>query len=466
MRWLLDDPVMLLGRAVGGPASSVPVDPDPPSGPLRPLTPSLPWGIALEGHSSLQPVSTGGVLAAAIGGPVLSAGDRQSSQEAWEMNGPARTADYDMLIVSESDSYTVLYEGLADPASSYGINNLQHLYWLGLEAKDRVAEFVLFNSPSARSNNVDATNRQRMAYYRQWLAMHLDMDVWILDGSLYVQELRDRGLTDDQIFADQVHLREGDVRMGAAWQAVAFVTGALPAGATGLYADAALASVQRHWWSGLGGADHESGLSIADPLPDPAPRPGSDPDPDPQPEPVDGILWTAGSYHGPELTGNQPVISGSVMTFDGSGLTADFVSSGFYACMAIRPGDLVADGYLLFLNPNPSDTYADPFHGLKVSQGHGAFIAERWPDPGEAAAQAYDGPDWVVVEGWVHGTRIGGPAGDNTVATSAPETPAISLMAFGRPIECSYLRIERDMPDETARAIWRVAAAATMPETP
>lgn len=36
-----------------------------------------------------------------------------------------------------------------------------------------------------------------------------------------------------------------------------------------IFADSALASVQRHWWSGLGGSELEQGLTIADPLPEP-----------------------------------------------------------------------------------------------------------------------------------------------------------------------------------------------------
>lgn len=449
-------PPVLIRSAQGGP------DPEPdPAGPLRIPTPRLTRGIVLGGHSSLQPLNYDGILAAAVG-PVMTAGDRQSSQDVWNGYGPSRTADYDLLILSETDGDN--YQGLADPATAQGRTNLQHLYWLGLEAKDRGAELALFNSPAARSNPVDESNRQRMNYYRQWLEAHLDMSVWIVPGELYVQELRDRELTDAEIFRDNVHLADGAVSRGAAYQAVAFVTGELPTGIPSgdqLYAEAALASVQRHWWSGLGGAEFEQGMTIADPLPDPLPRSG-------EPEPVDGILWTAQGYQGPELTGNQPVIADGVMTFDGTGLHGPFVSRGFYACMSIRSGDLAGAGVLLFVNPDPANVYADPFHALKLSEGHGNYMVERWPDPGEVAFRSYDGAGWTVVEGWVSGTLVGGFDGAEDAGgvadSDAPETPSIMILSYGRPIEVAYLRVAKTMPTTEQRSAYRSEAQATIPQ--
>lgn len=307
-----------------------------------------------------------------------------------------------------------------------------------------------------------------MNYYRQWLQAHLDMPVWVVPGGLYVEELRGRGLTDDQIFSDSVHLRDGAVSRGAAYQAAAFVTGAFPAGiASGdqLYADAALSSIRRYWWSGLGGSEFGQSLDIADPLPAPRPRPGEVIEP--EPEPADGILWTAQGYQGPALTGNQPAINGNVMTFDGSVLLGDYTTAGFYTCMAIRTGSPSADGYLVLVSPDATDIWADPLHAVRSNPAAGIFGVERYPAPGEMTIRPHT-PDWVVLEMWVIGAGMGGFDGEadvvNTLDSSAPVTPQIALFGIGQPLECSFLRITKEMPGVEQRAAYRAAAEATIPQ--
>ena len=408
----------------------------------------------LGGHSSLQVVNHNGILGAV--GPVMSDGDKQSSQEVWESNGPARTADYDMLIVSESDSYSTLYEGVAAPDTPEGRNNLQHLYWLGLEVRDRGAEFVLFNSPSATSNNVDAQNRARMNYYRQWLEAHLDMPVWVVPGELYVQSLRDRGLSNGDIFSDAVHLRPGPVSEGAAYQAVAFVAGALPAGATGIHAEAALASVQRYWWSGLGGADYEAGLEIADPLPDPDPRPGTGPV---DPDPIGEIVWTTEGLASPvQPIGPAPAISGSVMTFSAQ-VSFALPNNGYYAVFRVRVPPIPGDWALIFANPDPADIFSDPFTSLS-GQGQSLRV-DRWPEGVEQSVGNIANNEWITVETWSIGAEMGARIGadaEDVVATglSVPFGPASHLTLFwhqaAASMDVTRLVVRLTMPTEQERA--------------
>lgn len=433
-----------------GPGGEAP-GPDP-TGPIRAKTPTLARGIVLAGHSSLTPSNDSGILADAVGPVVVDFG--QSSQEVWDNLGAARTGEYDLLIASETDSTaTEYYTGLAHPDSTQGRANLQHLYWLGLEAHDRGAELALFNSPSSRFNDVDATNRQRINYYRAWLEDHLAIPVWIVPGALYIEELRQRGLTDDDIFEDQVHLRGGAVSAGAAYQAVAVVTGALPDGIPpghATVAAAALASAQRHWWAGLGGSEFRAGLDIPDPLPAPLPRPGP-------PAPSADILWTAGGYTGPALTGAQPVIADGVMTFDGSGLTGDFAAAGFYACFTLRVDQAVEDVHALhYLNPAPGDPFVDPYAGLRFQ--YMTLLVERYPEGIEHGIGAIAQDDWTVVEVWVIADQVTAAAGPQ------PETSGITLFAQGFEADATYLAIRRSMPSGAERSAMRAAALASIPE--
>ena len=437
-------------------------------GPIRPKTPALPRGIVLGGHSSLQVVNHNGILGAV--GPVMSDGDRQSSQEAWESNGPARTADYDMLIVSESDSYSTLYEGVAAPDTPEGRNNLQHLYWLGLEAKDRGAEFVLFNSPSSQYHDVDAQNRARMNYYRQWLETHLDMPIWLIPGELYVQELRDRGLTNSDIFQDAVHLRPGPVSEGAAYQAVAFVTGALPAGATGIHAEAALASVQRYWWSGLGGSDYEAGLDIEDPLPSPDPRPGTGPV---DPDPIGDIVWTPEGLVSPvQPIGAQPTTVDGNLRFSrpltGHSPSFPMTNSGYYAIFRMRVSGTAGLGAIIYANPDPSDLFADPFTAFGAASGP-AMKVERWPEGIEHQVGTLPVGEWVTVETWSIGAQMGARIGDGP-DVAAPGVPGsfgptshLALFHFwdgASYYDVSRLAVRLAMPTEQERADLRAWATA------
>lgn len=226
--------------------------------------------IMLSGHSSL--IMDYSLFDDWTGGVRTDFG--QSSKEIWDGNGAMRTdAEYDVLIQAEGDDYE--NDGMALPNSEKGRENLQHLYWAGLEAKDRNAKFFLFSSPSSRYRDLDEPNRLRFNYYRWWLEDKLEIPVYIIPSELYITELR-KSLTDNDIFSDAVHMRPGGPTEGVGYLIYAFLHNDLPEGrwTNGLYAEAAWRAYQSAYHAGLAGSEYGDMLELADPLPNPLPRPG------------------------------------------------------------------------------------------------------------------------------------------------------------------------------------------------
>ena len=255
-------------------------DPDPETGPLFAGVP-LTVNLDLCGHSSLAHATENGELQSLWTGTVYY-DYGQSSKEVWDaeqsfQEAHFRNSDYGLLIASETDSPEggQMYSGISHPASAQGLQNLQHLYWLGLEAKDRGAAFALFQSPSKYDQIVDSTNRLHLNYYRQWLETHLDMPVWIVPCERYVDHLRET-LTNEQIYrpGDTVHLGT-DAARGCAYLIYGFARGEMPDIPAGdeVYGDAAQAALEEYFWAGWGGTEFGDTLDIADPLPNPLPRP-------------------------------------------------------------------------------------------------------------------------------------------------------------------------------------------------
>lgn len=428
-------------------------------GPVR--TPTANTGnVVYGGNSSLFAAMDAHSAAWSSGSFSIDPG--QSSEEVWDADGDARNGTYAYLHLSEIDDYTG--SGYADPDSAQGIVNLQHLYWLGLEAVDRGANLFLFTSPSHRTIDNDAHNREVMNYYRWWLQDKLSVPVWVTDAPRIVRNLEATyGAGDSAIYADDLHYTAMTGR-AFGWALYAQVTGDTPAGAEATDAVAYAAvwdMLNNYWWAGFGGAEGGDMWVGADPLPSP----------DPRPTPAAyRVLWTADGYDGPTLTGDQPTITGDVMAFDGSGLRNDggfALTNGMYQCCAIRFASVPASDIAInFANTDPADIFAEPYCSFEANGS--TYTSSYWNSSNTGQYQVTPDTSWHIVETWQIGDQVGisidgATDGATTAFQTIAATDSLCLFGGGQAVECVYLEIRDDMPGGTERTAIRAAATALIP---
>lgn len=265
------------GNLVDALAISVGEGPEPPRFVREAVSDSA--KVVVAGHSFLMtPVGGypgddhGGILHSAWpGAPIpMDFVPGGSSTAAWQLNGAARNEpSYDVLIVTEIAD---VMSGFPAVDSPQGIQNLQHLYWFGLEAQARGAELVLYQPWSTVYADLDSTAIPIFNYYRQWLEQHLGQPVYVIPAGQYVRALRNE--FGDDIFEDGVHLRRIDKwPRGTSYLVYSFLTKQrCPFVVEGDEDIDQMAwdVLQAEKWAGFGGSVEVSPPEIDDPLPEPA----------------------------------------------------------------------------------------------------------------------------------------------------------------------------------------------------
>lgn len=193
-------------------------------------------------------------------------------------------------------------------------------------------------------------------------------------------------------------------------------------------------------------------------------------------DPDQVLLWTASGYDGPALTGNQPTITGNVMSFAaGGGLSnTDTPLSGVYMCFAVQwptfPG---AEALVAYVNNAPGNIFADGDYIAMRAFGSNTFGVDIWQGPTETSAQftVSDPSEWHVVEAWAFGSTIGvsvNGSADQTATLETALTTTSGIKIFGTEnaefaLDGVYGQIRSAMPDATQRAAFRAAAQALIP---
>lgn len=238
--------------------------------------------IAFSGHSMIAAIfpEDGHAYNAGVDFPSLWQGPTHfdfmgwsSNARRWRAKGYARTGNYDRLVLTELGD---IKQGLPDPASPQGRQNLQHLYWFATTAITKGAEPVLYLPWSPRSPDLDAQAIRVFHYEREWLQNHTGVPVWVIPAGLFARAARNFYDDDDALFVDQVHWRPTSaVPTGLAYLTYQFFAKQRVA-APAMFPEAeelAWDLLQRYRWAGFGGTEHGESLDIEDPLPEPAPLP-------------------------------------------------------------------------------------------------------------------------------------------------------------------------------------------------
>lgn len=212
-----------------------------------------------------------------------------STRALWELDGNARNAAYDQIIISEVAD---LGTGFPVPGPAM-VETLQHMFWFGQTAAARGAELVLFQPWSPVTPDLDASADAGFAYAREWLQNHLGTPVWIIPAGAYVRALRAE--FGDGIFSDGLHLSPGSrYPRGISYLVASFLTKARCTFVRPGDEDIdqlAWEILQAREEAGFGGSTVITPAAIADPLPSPVGLPGA---PVPVFVPLDGRMILSG----------------------------------------------------------------------------------------------------------------------------------------------------------------------------
>lgn len=445
-----------------------PVDPDPPavSGPVMTARAGT-EGFGAAGHSSLMEAFDGGRFDSDHwDGPVYLnvIGGTTHTSVLWAANGAERNNPVSLLMISEMDEADGRY---AAPGTAQAQTNLQHQYWYGLTAAAQGADLILFWH-TTRQADWEARwqdNRALINFYRQWLSDKLGRTVYVLPVDLYVSILRET-MSAAEIWQDNFHLQSAP-RSGVGYMLARMTKGTVPPilGGEEVFHQAAMRALAEYRWGGTGGAGNDQIIVADDPLPSPAPLPAvtpppdPDPDPEPEPEPAVGLTWTAADYSGPALTGNQPVVTGQVMRFDGTGLTTTSfpVTAGAYICCVFRfPTAPTGQMPFIFVNPDAVSIFADPYFGLELADANMNF--SQWNGSGGGyPVGATPVGEWGIFELWTFGGRQmarlnGVVTGDSAWEGVEQASNGLSLFAVQHTVDVLFVRVSPVLPSEAERA--------------
>lgn len=273
---------MMAGAAALGPARAL----AQASGSALPaLSEPLPLGstIAFTGHSMVAAIFPNDDHAYndGVDFPTLWPGETHfdfmgwsSNAKRWRAMGYARTGQYDRLVMTELGDQ---YEGLPDPASPEGRQNLQHLYWFAMTAISKGAEPVLYMPWSPVEPDLDQQAQAVFHYERDWLETHTGHRIWIIPAGQFARAARDLTGDDGALFVDPVHWRPNAAGpTGLAYLTYQFFAKTRVPKPT-LFPEMeelAWQVLQDYRWAGFGGTEAVPALKIEDPLPKPAPLPG------------------------------------------------------------------------------------------------------------------------------------------------------------------------------------------------
>lgn len=253
--------------------------------PSRPVV-SVVDDLGFSAHSFLQQAVDGGDFGNLgeywAGDLHINYGGFSSLKSRWDANGVDRTADYDgALIVTEIGD---LETGLADPASSQGIETLQYLYWYALMAQAKGCKlFGIYIPHSPEGVNIDDDALAKVQYWLNWLRARpeITIPVYAIPVPVMVRSMIDQ-FAPDSIYADGLHLKTpvfsapNQMNNAMGQMVRMFLTGERPANDPDWNAeliglvDTAWGILQDYEMTGLGGEIVVAPYPVAnDPLPNP-----------------------------------------------------------------------------------------------------------------------------------------------------------------------------------------------------
>lgn len=130
-----------------------------------------------------------------------------SARQVWDLDGNARNADYDRIIVT--DLTLDFQNGYPAMNSARGIEMLQTLYWFGRAAAERGAELILYQHWATGQVPMTRNLDETYAYCANWLEAHLGAPVFVIPASRLVARMLQSYPVSDVYAPDQVHLAFG-----------------------------------------------------------------------------------------------------------------------------------------------------------------------------------------------------------------------------------------------------------------
>ena len=204
-------------------------------------------------------------------------------KQVWDQNGPARTANYDLMITSEGT--TDLENGFV-PLSQAG-ETMQHLYWLGETAESKGADVVLMAMWAPRASQ--SLFGQGLVFFegiRQWYEDKTGRKLWVVPAAQMIRDAIAEGASLDDVYADFIHLTPAYAR-AVSYLEYSFLTQTrcpfVRAGDEDLD-ELAWQTLMTYECTGMGGTVVTTVPSYTDPLPEPLPLPGTEPEEPEEPE--------------------------------------------------------------------------------------------------------------------------------------------------------------------------------------